>query len=106
MKVVFETDPEGIIVHRPKENINDVSISRIRLDTSFTRVIPDLKWKDIFWIQTLEPYEEKYAPVRGDGVLVKTKLLIWSGTLSPRQERMIAEGSDQTIRTDMDEEEE
>ena len=77
MQVLIEDDPNEVPIGlRSKVNAKtgEKELKDVRLPGEWQRVIPET-WPDVFWLQTLIPQSDKYAPSRGDGVLVKKALL-------------------------------
>lgn len=62
-----EKNPE-VVIFNP-EVICGTGFDTKFVNGSFFRIIPD-GWREIFLIQTLEMYHEKFAPAKGNGLLI------------------------------------
>lgn len=88
MTIYKDDNPVGIVVKRDEERSGEVQIFSRRLEPQqgWARVIPHLSLREIHFISCIPHNWGKFAPTRGDGILIRKELLTKSGLLTRKQE--------------------
>jgi hypothetical protein len=70
---VASPNPDAIV--KSKMSVSDEFIyGTVRLEGEFYRVAPSSA-REIFFLANLEKYREKWAPAKGDGILVSAEVI-------------------------------
>jgi hypothetical protein len=66
-------NPE-VVKKRRMVTVDDYAFDSVELRGNYYRVIP-ISAREVFFLASLEKYEEKWAPARGNGVIVRADII-------------------------------
>jgi hypothetical protein len=84
---LIKSEKTAILVTPIPNRSGEVTVRDLKLDNpdEWLCIIPDLKMREILWIQFLVHGFDRFAPSKGDGILVRKSELMKSKLLTRRQ---------------------
>ncbi len=70
----IESKNPEVIVKRKMVTVDDYAFDSTQLRGNYYRVIPT-NAREVFFLASLEKYEEKWAPAKGNGVIVRSDII-------------------------------